>query len=65
MKEALARTAGAYIAEYKTKDRRDSYWSMAKDGTGVNFLGALLMKIRKELFGTTSDPRWYYANVFL
>ena len=57
----LLATGSRYLVEHNPIKGRDNYWSDDHNGTGLNRLGILLMKIRKELhgYGIVEKPTEY------
>jgi ribA/ribD-fused uncharacterized protein len=49
----LLGTADARLVEHTTND---SYWGDGGDGSGKNMLGQVLMRVRDELRGSSSEP---------
>ena len=54
LKVELLSTGNAEIVEHT---ENDSYWGDAGDGSGLNKLGLLLMKVRKEITEINNDPQ--------
>lgn len=53
----LKATNGAYLLEHNDKTQKDYVWSDNNDGNGLNFLGLMLMDIRKN--PTNNNARFY------
>ena len=51
IQEVLLGTAGKMLVEHTTNDK---YWGDAGDGSGVNMLGQILMKVREVLAAENS-----------
>ncbi len=62
LKEMLMATGDAYLVEHlPDAQRRDRFWSDGFDGSGPNYLGECMMRIRGEYGGTgaVAKPRSY------